>query len=362
MIFTDVVVVGGGIAGLSLAAALAPRCRVALVEQEPALFTHTSGRSAQQSQPTYGPAPIRRFTAATLGLLAELPGSLVTPRPLIWLDLADRPPHLDELLLEIDGMSRLSVDEAVAGFPALRPEVVTAAALDPASVEVDVPALRDLLRATAEAAGAHLALGHPVTSARREGSDWIVDTSVEGFTAPTVVVAAGPWADEAAALFDTTGFGLTPTRRTVVVGTVHGDRVDPAAPMVMDAAATFYLRASGADILASSLEDEPSVAEDAQPRPEVVDRTLDVVNRVTTLGLGAPHRAWTGLRTLSRDGLPVVGWDTRREGLYWLVGQGGYGIQTSLGLAAAVADVLTDVAVAPTVADDLAAFAPGRFA
>jgi D-arginine dehydrogenase len=362
VILTDVLVVGGGIAGLSLAAALAPRCRVALVEKEPRLFSHTSGRSAQQSQPTYGPAPIRRFTAATLRLLDALPGELVTPRPLVWVDRADTPPRIATLLADMDDLRPLSIDDAVELFPALRPDAISGAALDSASVEVDVPALRDHLRASAETAGAHLALGHPVAAARRDGADWVVETAVETFRAATVVIAAGPWADEAARLFGTAGFGLTPTRRTVVVAAVHGEPVDPRAPMVMDAAHTFYLRASGDDILASSLEDEPSVAEDAQPIPEVVERTVELVNRLTRLGLGAPLRAWTGLRTLSRDGLPVVGWDSIHDGLYWLVGQGGYGIQTSLGLAAAVAEVLSGRQVAAQTAEDLAAFRPGRFA
>jgi len=362
VILTDVVVVGGGIAGLSLAAALAPRCRVALVEREPRLFTHTSGRSAQQSQPTYGPAPIRRFTAATLRLLDELPGELVTPRRLVWVDRSDTPPRLAELLADMDDLRPLAVDEAIELFPALRAEALSAAALDSASVEVDVPSLRDHLRGSAEAAGALVALGHGVTAARRDGAEWVVETAVETFRAPTVVLAAGPWADDAARLFGTEGFGLVPTRRTVVVAAVHGEPVDPRAPMVMDAAHTFYLRPSGGEILASALEDEPSVAEDAHPRPEIVERTLDLVNRVTRLGIGEPHRTWTGLRTLSRDGLPVIGWDVRREGLYWLVGQGGYGIQTSLGLAAAVADALSGVAAEAQVETDLAAFHPGRFA
>lgn len=362
MIPTDVLVVGGGIAGISLAAALSPRARVTLVEREPQLFAHTSGRSAQQSQPTYGPAPIRRFTAATLELLDALPGSLVTPRPLVWVDLADRPPHVERLLGEIAGMNRVTIDDAVKLFPPLRADVITGAALDPASVEVDVPALRDQLVATAESAGARIVLGSGVTAARRAGDEWVVDTASDTYRAKTIVIAAGPWADEAARLFGTTSFGLTPTRRTVVVAAVHGETVDPRAPMVMDAAATFYLRPSGGEILASSLEDEPSVPEDAQPRRDIVDRTLDVVNRVTRLGVGEPLRSWTGLRTLSSDGLPIVGWDPRHAGLYWLVGQGGYGIQTSLGLAAAVAGVLSGDHIDGQTAADLAAFAPDRFA
>jgi len=45
------------------------------------------------------------------------------------------------------------------------------------------------------------------------------------------------------------------------------------------------------------------------------------------------ERTWGGLRTFSPDGLPVVGFDPGADGLFWLAGQGGYGIQTSPALS-----------------------------
>jgi D-arginine dehydrogenase len=38
------------------------------------------------------------------------------------------------------------------------------------------------------------------------------------------------------------------------------------------------------------------------------------------------------LRVFSADRTPVVGFDPQAEGLFWLVGQGGYGIQSAEGL------------------------------
>ena len=59
----DVVIVGGGIAGLSLASALAGKCSVALVEAEQTLAYHTSARSARQLIPSYGPPAVQELTA-----------------------------------------------------------------------------------------------------------------------------------------------------------------------------------------------------------------------------------------------------------------------------------------------------------
>jgi glycine/D-amino acid oxidase-like deaminating enzyme len=54
---------------------------------------------------------------------------------------------------------------------------------------------------------------------------------------------------------------------------------------------------------------------------------------VTSLGIGAVRSAWTGLRTEAADGVPVVGFDAEAPGFFWLAGQGGYGFQTSSGIA-----------------------------
>jgi len=45
-------------------------------------------------------------------------------------------------------------------------------------------------------------------------------------------------------------------------------------------------------------------------------------------------RSWAGLRSFAPDRTPVVGYDPQQEGLFWLAGQGGDGIQTAPGLSA----------------------------
>ena len=75
----DVLIVGGGIAGLSLASALAPFSSVVLVEAEGTLGYHTSSRSARQLIPSYGPAPVLDLTRRTLDLLDGVQSSTGLP-------------------------------------------------------------------------------------------------------------------------------------------------------------------------------------------------------------------------------------------------------------------------------------------
>lgn len=341
----EIVVVGGGIAGLSFAAALAGRASVVVLEAEDALFHHTSSRSAQQMQPTYGPEPVRRLTGASIPLVSaiaeRLGAPIFTPRPLLWLDYDEDPAGFEHLLATVPGLERIDPDEAVRLLPALHRAPLTGAGIDGSAVEVDVPVLLAAYRAAAEAAGAVIETGARVERAERVGDVWRLIAGSRTIEAPVVVDAAGAWTDRVAALLGGTPRGLVPKRRTVAVAPATARPVDPSWPMAADAADTFYFRSRGAEILACALEDTPSEPEDARPLPEVVAEAIRRVDAVTDLALGAPSSAWTGLRTVSPDGLPVVGSDAAVPGLYWLGGQGGFGIQTSAALSTiAAADVL----------------------
>jgi D-arginine dehydrogenase len=358
----DIAIIGGGIAGVSLAAAIGGRASVVVLEAEPLLFSQTSSRSAQQIQPSYGPAQVRAITRASMPIVERISASILTPRPLIWVGLAGLPDAVPGLLATNEALRAIDAAEAVRMFPALRPGVVASAAVDDEAMEVDVDALLSHYAEVAREAGARLVSGARVVSATRRDGAWHLDIGGETVVATTVVNAAGPWADDTAELLGARRRGLVPTRRTVVVAAPRGRQLDPNWPMIADAGMQFYLRPRGGLLLASSLEDIVSVAEDARPEPATVAETLRRVNAATDLDLGDPAESWTGLRTLSGDELPVVGRDDEVDGLYWLAGQGGYGIQTSAALSRlAAADLLGVEAGLGAEAD--AAFAdlgPGR--
>src|SRR3954471_2672984 len=117
----DVLIVGGGIAGLSLASALAGRCSVALVEAEQELAYHTSSRSARQLIPSYGPPVVQELTVRTLELIAardaELPEPVLTPRSFLLIG--------DDATVRAEAsghMQRITHAEAMDLCPALVPD------------------------------------------------------------------------------------------------------------------------------------------------------------------------------------------------------------------------------------------------
>jgi D-arginine dehydrogenase len=341
----DIAIIGGGIAGLSLAAAIGDRASVVVIEAEPELFHHTSSRSAQQMQPTYGPAPVRALTSVSIPMVearadrAGLP--IYVSRPLLWTDHSEDRTRFETLLETVAGLTPIGADEAVRLLPALKRELLVDAAVDLSAVEVDVPVLLGWYRDDALEAGVTIVPGSRVAAVERVGDVWRLVAGGETVEAPVVVDAAGAWADAVAALFGARRRGLVPKRRTVVVAQ-SAHPVDPTWPMASDVADRYYFRPRGQAILASALEDAVSEPEDAQPLQDVVQTVLDRLAVATDLDLGAPITTWTGLRTLSPDTSPVVGFDDDVPGFFWLAGQGGYGIQTSAALAQLAAGLLLD--------------------
>ncbi|HJV99166.1 MAG TPA: FAD-dependent oxidoreductase, partial [Arthrobacter sp.] len=174
----DVLIVGGGIAGLSLASALAARCSVAVVEAEQELAYHTSSRSARQLIPSYGPAVVQELTVRTLELMAErdaaLPRPVLSPRSFMLVGTEE------SVRKEASGHMRpIPMSEALELCPALVPEAFSAAGLDTGSFGCDAPLLLADHRERAEAAGADILTGARVHSAQRLGSGWEIGAGQE---------------------------------------------------------------------------------------------------------------------------------------------------------------------------------------
>ncbi|WP_104180015.1 FAD-binding oxidoreductase [Arthrobacter sp. B0490] len=345
----DVLIIGGGIAGLSLASALAPFSSVVLVEAEPTLGYHTSSRSARQLIPSYGPEPLRDLTRRTLDVLSGVQSStglpLTVPRSFLLIGS-----EADVAAKASAAMRPVTHAEALELCPQLRPDAFEAAALDTGCVGTDTDLLLEYHRRSAGDDGVLVLTGAPVTSARYDGAGWSVRAGYRSISAEVVVDAAGAWADGVAALCGVAPQGLVPLRRTAAI--VSATNAPPVGtPMVAAADDSFYYRPDAQGVLVSPSEAEPAEPGDAQPHPGDVERLLEHLATVTTLGITSVQRSWTGLRTQRESGLPVVGFDAAHPGFFWLAGQGGYGFQTSSGLAELAAVLLTGADPADVGAD-----------
>lgn len=368
---TDIVVIGGGIAGVAAAAHLAPHGSVTLLEAEPALAYHTTGRSAALFVLNYGEQGFRPLTKASESFLLNPPedatgAPLLSERGLLWLGRPDQMGNLEKLALEgseSGASSRLvDLDEVLQMIPVVRPDVVAGGLLEPSAQDIDVAGLHQVFVKMTTAAGGKLLTNQRVTGLKRSGSGWQVSTADRELHCDIVVNASGAWGDVVAELAGIPPVGLTPKRRTAFM--VPGSEDFVRWPMAVDADQDFYFKADGVQLLCSLAEQRPSPPEDSRPQMEDVALAIERINEATTLGIRTVNSQWTGLRTFAPDGNLVAGEEPEAPGFFWLVGQGGTGIQAAPGYGALLAslvlggdlpDELAGAGVDPAVTD------PSRF-
>jgi D-arginine dehydrogenase len=333
----DVLVIGGGIAGVSIAYELAADARVLLVEAEPELARHTTGRSAAVYAPSYGGPVVRELTRASEHLFGD---GVLTPRPALWIAVDDEGVEHLEHLCDEGGAEPVTAQQAVEMCRVLRPPL--AAAVDRTAQDIDVMALHSRYVRGIKERGGEIRTGTPVTELRRDGAGWVAGD----LRADVVVDAAGAWADRVAAMAGVPPIGLRPRRRTIAVVPAEAD---PAWPTVADAADRFYFRPESGRLLISPADETPSEPCDAKPDEVDVAVALERVNAVTTLGLRTVQTAWAGLRSFVADREPVVGAWPDHPGFVFFAGQGGYGIQMAPALARTGADVVLGRLPAPAI-------------
>jgi D-arginine dehydrogenase len=362
---TDVVVIGGGIAGAAAAAFLAERTDVVLLEREPVLAHHTTGRSAAQYLENYGGNVNLRLTVASRAFFTNPPDDwattpLVSPRAALNVGTkAD----LDALAAEATAggamVTAVSAEEVRALCPALRPTWVAGGVLEPEALDIDVAALHQGFVGHARRRGASIVVSAGVRGLERIGGRWNVLTDDRAWEADWIVNAAGAWGDEIAVLAGARPVGLQPLRRTAFTVAAPPDAGD--WPLVHAIDGSFYFKPESAgQLLCSPADETPSPPCDARPEEIDIARAIDLINEATTLAIRHVRSKWAGLRTFAPDRAPVLGLDDVVDGFVWHVGQGGTGIQTSPAAGRAVASLVLDGRLPADIGLTTADLAPRR--
>ena len=365
----EVIIVGGGIAGASLAYFLAERgvTDVLLLEREEQPGYHATGRSAATLSELDPVATWRmlkvlgaRFLRHPPPGFAETP--LVVPSGVML--LFDEPgrsmlrrtaPAIEKAGI---GLVLLSPAEAVARVPALLPGRFAGAALIPDDGHIDVHALLWGYLGHARRRGAEQRFGVEVRGVRVEGGRAAgVLTSDGELAARWVVDAAGAWAGQVGTLAGAAPIALVPHRRTIV--TFAAPPEARGWPLVQSDADRLYFAPESGGLLLSPMDEEPMEPCDARPDDTVIAAGLArLTNLAPSLVPQTLRRKWSGLRTFAPDRIPVVGEDPRVRGFFWLAGQGGAGIETSGALGAIAADLIVE---GKTERCDATALSPARF-
>lgn len=354
----DIAIVGAGIAGASLAAALAPDARVLLLEAEDQPGYHATGRSAAFWSETYGGPLVQPLTTASFDWFAAR--DLLVRRGALYLGRPGDEAAMAAFLGDFAGsgvaLQRWPRARLERWLPRLAPEW-DRALWEPSCTDIDVAGAHQAFLADARRAGAAIVCGARIDAARLDGG-WTIAARGETHRAAVLVNAAGAWADAVAELAGVAPIGIRPYRRTVVQL-----RVDPPAPadlpLVLDMEGSFYFKPEAGGRLWLSPHDEtPDLAGDVAADEYDVALAIDRFEGATGWRIDAVERRWAGLRSFAPDRLPVYGFDPRCPAFFWCAGQGGFGIQTAPAAARMAADLLLG---RPAGTVDPAPYLPERF-
>ena len=352
----DVAIVGAGMAGASLAAAVAPHASVLILEAEDLPGYHATGRSAAFWSESYGGPGVQPLTTASGPVLSG--GGFLENLGSLHIGRAADEPAIEAFLAEFaeTDVALRRVDPR-GYLPGLRSDW-TLGVYEESSTYIDVAGLHAQYLATARRAGADLMLSAPLQGATHRGDRWQMTTGAGAFSATILVDAAGAWADHVARIAGAAPIGITAYRRTVVQLAT-----DPAPPTTMphiaDISGGFYFKPEAGGRLWLSPHDETEVeAGDVQPEEIDVATAIDRFEQVVDWRITKLERRWAGLRSFVPDRLPVYGFAPDVPGFFWCAGQGGFGIQTAPAAAALSAAVLLGISPDPSVA----AINPGRYA
>jgi len=356
----DVVIVGAGMAGASLAAELAGKASVLLLEAEDRPGYHATGRSAAFWTESYGGEIVLPLTAASGPALRAL--GVLKPRGALTLGREDQRGQVEAFVRKFASagisISLEGRDDLALRVPGLLPDW-TVGAWEPDCCDIDVAALHQHYLAAAARGGAELWCRARLTSAATDAHGWRIDLA-DGRSAlcRVLVNAAGAWADEVAILAGAKPLGIAPLRRTIVQLRTAPDAPDNL-PLVLDIAERFYFKPEAGRLWLSPHDEVPSPPGDAAPDELAIATAIDRFGQVVDWQVEQVERKWAGLRSFAPDRLPVYGFDPGTPGFFWCAGQGGFGIQTAPAAARLAASLLLGEGAGEV---DPAPYLPGRFA
>ena len=370
----DVVVVGGGVVGVSAAyhLAAAGAGRVVLLEREDTVGAGSTGRCAGGFRHQFSSRINVQLSLAsvpmivTFGETHELPLDVVQDGYLFLLRTEEevaayRAAGNLQRSLGVDARE-LSAAEAADIVPGLAVDSVLAATFCPDDGIADPGGLTQGYATVARRAGADLRLGVSVGGVTTDGERVTgVDSSDGQIDAPVVVNAAGPWAGVLAASAGVT-LPLEPIPRNVVTtGPFSG--VPERRTLVIDAGTSCYLHREGEGVLMGmgDPDERPSfetVVDERFVAERLLPTAVSVFPPLVEAGIAS---SWCGLYEMTPDRHPIVG-PAPVEGLWLANGFSGHGFQHAPVVGKILSELIVDGAARTVDVTELALerFAGGR--
>jgi D-arginine dehydrogenase len=358
---SDVIVIGAGIAGTSVAYFMSPHTRVRVLEREPYPGVHATGRSAALFSETYGPPQVRALTRASRAFFEHPPQGFVenpilTPRGSLIVgpnaQAAEIEGLYDAIYPLMPSVRLQTSNEIRATVPVLEPRFAGLGLWEPEAADIDVHGLHQGFIRGLRSRGGDLVCNADIRAIERVQVRWHVDTGTQLFRAPLLINAAGAWADEVAVQAGVAPIGIEPRRRSAFLFAPPAGVATAHWPFVVAADESFYFKPDAGMLLGSPANADPVRPHDVQPEDMDIALAIQRIEDATSMRIDRPTRTWAGLRSFVADGDLVGGFAPDASGFFWVAALGGYGIQASAAMGEACANLALGRALPAHIADE----------
>lgn len=392
----DVVIVGAGVVGLSIAYELSTRTDLSVaIFDKSGPGSGTSGRSAgvicrHDHGPIYqrlslmGLTRMKHFASeygfefnpwGAVGVVRE-PAAYPRNNP-YFAELKDAP---SGQYVDIP----LGREELLERFPWIEPTGVLGGVFEPNTGFINPFELIELYRRLIGGSSrVTLDYGNPVLELRREGDRVTTVATRRGlWTAGTVINASGAWSGKVSGLAGTS-IHITPQRMNVVA-VLPVDEAMPNAPLhgarglSWEGDGVWCRGETGGTLLFGQHRDKTDPTRETAD-PDFFNSRADEgfvgavranIEQYYRLPANRVLNGWTCVYDTSDDGFPILGYDERVENLIHAVGMNGHGMTIHAGIAQCVTQLLTTGSSALDISQfmpwpetlDFSILAPGRFA
>lgn len=338
----DAIVLGSGMAGISIASELSNQLNVCVLEKEKLISYHSTGRSIAFYIESYGNEIIRKLTTASKKFFTDLSNNksnseILKKRGLLHIANKDQNlkiKHLYNDLIKVNNkFNILNKTQTINLLPCLDKNYIDSSIYDEEASEIDVNAVYDHYLKKLKKNNGKIIKDIKINDFIPLKNKWKIITNNDDFNTKLIINAAGAWGDLVAENIGGKKINLVPKKRTVFCFKPKNIILNNMWPVAADIDENFYFKIENDTVVASPADETPTIPHDAQADEIDIAIGIERIKESTNFDFNSISNKWAGLRTFVNDKTPVIGFDNDINNFFWFVGQGGYGIQIAPALA-----------------------------